>query len=103
MAKFLGSLLLIFSWPLTVMWRGYVITILWAWFAVPATGVRQISIYEAVAALILFAAITPWHISPEDKREAGEELFLRLGLVTIGPALILLMAWVWKTLQWGIA
>lgn len=103
MAKLLGNLLLLFSWPLTALWRGYVITVLWAWFVVPAIGMRKISIYEAVAAVIIVAAITPWHVPPEDKREAGEELFIRFGLVTVGPALILLMGWIWKTLQWGIA
>lgn len=104
MAKFLVSILLVLTWPLAALWRGYVISVLWFWFASPILGIRQITSYEAVAAVLVLGAVLPWHPPTPDETDDNkfwDRTVFKILIVTVGPALFLLAGWIWKSLQWG--
>ena len=84
-----GALLVIGS-----IWRGYVFSILWGWFAVPVFGLPTLSIAAAIgiAMLISFLVYQPQHY--EDTRSDYQKIASAIGVVIFYPALVLLVGWV---------
>lgn len=87
------------------MLKGYVASTLWAWFIVP-WGIRQMSIYEAVGAMLVIGILWPITMKPgTDKDKLSAEDFLSNMLVysLFFPLLLLGIGAVWRWLQWGVA
>lgn len=73
-----------------VLWRGYVLSILWAWFLVPTLGAPQIGVAQALG-VSLTAQV--FHPAVETKEKSFGENVLRL---TILPLTALCIGWVVK-------
>lgn len=74
----------------TILWRGYVLAILWGWFAVPAFGLPQLTIAQAIGVSIVVGMLT--HQGFKDDRELGPLVALAL----LGPLVSLLIGWIVK-------
>ncbi len=95
---FLGAIGLIAA---SAVWSGYVLSILWAWFAVPAFAAPALSIPAAIGVALIVGFMTHQH-QPEKKSGAkpdGAAAGVAVaGHVFLRPAFALAMGWVVK--QW---
>ena len=66
-AATLGFLALI---PLSAMWRGYVLTVLWAWFVMPTFGLPALGIAPAIGLALVVSFLT--HQSDSVKTPEGD-------------------------------
>lgn len=84
--------------PLFAVWRSFVATKLWAWFAVAAFGLPQISMPMAYG-LILVASMFVPHSSSDSKDEGLTRTVGRIvGLRVLWPAIVLLLGHVTRGL-----
>lgn len=77
------------SATLSILWSGYVLSVLWRWFMVPGLGLPPLSIGYAIGLAIVVGYITKEEsASPKDKEwnEILTEAFLKAAL---RPALAL--------------
>ena len=74
------------------IWRGYVLSILWAWFLVPAFGLPVLSIPSAIGLSLVVSMLTN-HRTGREVEEKGR-IWTTLSLPFAGPALFLLCGWV---------
>ena len=81
----------------SAVWRGYVLAILWAWFAVPTFGLPPLSIPFAIGLTLVARMVVG---SSQTGREAEkpmtprEKLWNSFSVIVIVPALILLIGWI---------
>ena len=73
----------------TVALGGWVISILWGWFIVPAFGLPAISIPTAIGIDLLVTYMT-WHGGKEDDSSTGKTFLM----VLVCPGTMLLIGWV---------
>ena len=62
------AILLILVSPVTTIWRGYVLSILWRWFIVTAFDVRPLGIASAIG-ISYVAGFLTFHYRPSSKNE----------------------------------
>lgn len=75
----------------SILWRGFVIAKLWAWFVVPL-GVVEISAWHAAGLSGLIAWVadsTAYRNAKDDKKTAGEQFAYACGMALLAP----LLAW----------
>ena len=68
----------ILALPITSLWYGYVLSILWAWFVVPAFHVAPLSILLAIGVSIVVRMFTSSYTESNDKKDedkAGQRMF----------------------------
>lgn len=85
-----GVILLFLLIPFSAVWRGFVLTKLWAWFVVPF-GPEPIGIAHAIGlslAVVVFANTT----KPEDDKPFKEQVVGAIAKATVTPAFVWLMA-----------
>lgn len=75
--------------------RGWVLHVLWGWFAVNALGVQPIGIAEAMGLALIVTLFTA-HLAEKktDSKSLGAILYQLAVVVFIGPMLALLMGWI---------
>lgn len=89
---FLGIPVLVLS----VIWDGYVLSVLWGWFAVPAFGLPALSVPMAIGVSLVVAAMTNHRTGKEAKDdEAGFVAILTFALLK--PTVALLLGWIVKS------
>jgi len=76
------------------IWRGFVLSILWAWFAVPIFGLPALSITAAIGVALVIGFLVYQHQHYEDTRSDYQKIASSVGVVIFYPALVLLMGWV---------
>ncbi|MGW1422741.1 hypothetical protein ACWAT4_21805 [Bradyrhizobium manausense] len=76
---------------ITAILRGWALSIIWGWFAVPIFGLPSLSIPQAIAVSLLVSMMTHQHI-PQSKDEPWKPLMT--GLLT--PFVALLIGWIIK-------
>lgn len=83
--------------PLIWAWKGYVLSVMWAWFAVPAFGVKPISIPVALGLTFLIYGLQPISAIPKkneaDDRGPWERIFLVMFGGFFGPVVTLGVGW----------
>lgn len=79
---------------LGTIWRGYVFSILWGWFAVPIFGLPVLSIPAAIGIATLVSFLVWQHQHHEDSRPDGQKFASAAGMVIFYPAASLLVGWV---------
>lgn len=90
----IGAIALI---PLSSIWYGYVLSVVWGWFITPTLGAPRLSIPAAIGVAAAIRFITHQHIEdnseekPASKRWAG--IFVRAFWM---PAFTLLFCWIVK-------
>lgn len=79
-----------------LLWRGYVLTILWGWFIVPLFGVPALSIPLAIGLSLTVAFLTSQRTGNEttEKKSEGEKLLTSLILCAAWPLIALGVGWV---------
>lgn len=89
------AILAVLGFPVVIaiasMWRGYVLSILWAWFVVPLFGLPQLSIPLAIGISLIVGMLTNHRTGREVEKKGG--LGNAIGLSVFVPALFLLMGW----------
>jgi hypothetical protein len=75
--------------------RGWVLSILWRWFAVPMFGLPGIGIAEAVGVALIVAMLTHEH-RREPKSESTSDSLTDAAAVFLRPLFALLVGWVAK-------
>ncbi len=71
------------------VWRGYVLSILWGWFAVPAFGLPALSIPLAIGVALITGMLAENSTTPKET-DAGTTI----AKIVLGPALVLLVGWI---------
>ena len=80
---------------LSNIWSGYVLSVLWSWFMVPAFGLPTLSIPLAIGIAIIISYMTRDLTNTEkNKKSASEVLALAIGWAIFKPALALMIGWV---------
>jgi len=74
-----------------VLWAGFVVSVLWGWFAVPILSLPVITIGQAIALRLLYGAFVG---IPLDTKKFDEAPWIPLVKVFIAPAVALLVGWI---------
>lgn len=91
----IGCLVLIIMWPLSAIWSGYVLSVLWLWFAVPALDVPALSIPAAIGLAALVRYLTYQHKETDTKSKEMFDLVIEALMYAVGqPAFALAFGWV---------
>lgn len=79
----------------SVVMRGYVLSVLWAWFVVPALGLPPLGVAHAIG-LTLVAAMFTLHLSGADgdDKSAGGLIGHAFGHGIAAPVLMLVAGWI---------
>lgn len=88
------SLISIAISPAAIVWKGYVLTILWAWFIVPIFGLAAITIPQAIGLALIILFVTPTPSSSKSKDEFSTRVALAIFLPFMLPAFVLLIGWI---------
>lgn len=81
--------------PVAVIWRGYVLSVLWAWFMVPL-GMRPIGIALAIGLSLVASLLTGTAFldTSKEHREPLENVLNAIAMAALVPALGLLIGWI---------
>jgi hypothetical protein len=74
-------------------WSGLVLSLLWAWFFVPAFGAPHLTIVQAIGA----ALVVRW-LCRDDKESNSDKPLKDVARLFLEPTLVLLVGWVVKQL-----
>jgi hypothetical protein len=89
---FVGLMALI---ALSSVWRGYVLTVLWAWFVVPTFGLPALALAPAIGLSLVVSFLTHQLTSKEDdKRDFSDRMARAIGVVLLMPLFVLGIGWV---------
>ena len=94
MVASLGLFLLSLVSAALIVYRGWVFSVLWGWFAVPVFALPSISIPAAIGLAAIVSMLTS-HQTAENK---DGDKWAKFGGVLLGPAMVLLVGWIAK--QW---
>lgn len=73
----------------TAIWRGWVLSILWGWFAVPIFGLPPLGIAQAIAVAMIVSFMTHQYI-PSKEGDTWMPIFTMI----LTPLFALLVGWV---------
>jgi hypothetical protein len=79
--------------PLFMIYSGFVLSLLWQWFAVGIFGMQPISIPEAIGVSLLIGYLAH-QMTPGDEREAKDKLIESVAFLISKPTIFLLVGWV---------
>jgi hypothetical protein len=80
-----------------MIWRGYVFSILWGWFAVPLFGLPALSVATAIGLSLLIGFATYQHIrEPKDERSTSQQVGRIVGTSFLYPLFVLGLGWIVK-------
>ena len=88
----------VFTVIIGTIFEGYVLSVLWQWFIVPAVGLPAISVVQAIGIALVVSLLTNQHKVPKEtdpEEGIGEKvvkIFTRVGYFTADVAIV-----------WGIA
>jgi opacity protein-like surface antigen len=96
--------LLLGIWPIAAWWRGYVASVLWAWFVVPIFPLLPfVSAYQAAGVGLVISLFSHW---PSDDKDGDDDDWKQTITAIIGmafiPAFLLGLGAFWRWLQWGL-
>lgn len=103
MAAFIVFIIILVTYPFTLMWKAYVLITMWTWFLQPITGHAAPSIYVTAGALLMLSLALYRPSELEKQREPIDSFSAAMSYGFALPAFALGCAWVWKWLQWGLA
>ena len=98
----LGAITVFALAPFGILWEAYVAVKCWVWYASPVFGIRAISYPEAIGLGLLFHALkgVKSQVTKFKNQTTGELIEAEPHIATaictmfVGPAVILLMAWI---------
>lgn len=86
-------------WPVFVLWRAYVTSILWNWFIYPAYGFSAPSLFVLGGIMIVLGMLLPWRTVTASSSPNAYEALATSALL---PLFALGFGWLWKALGWGV-
>ena len=82
-----------------VVWSGYALTILWAWFIVPTFGLPALNLPAAIGFAIVSAHLTrQYMLQTKQEGSKWDETLRALSHTAFKPAFALVAGWIVK--QW---
>lgn len=98
MVALIGFLGLIAMVVVSAMWHGYVFSVLWGWFAVPAFGLPALSLAMSIGIALLVNYATYHRVTvPENPdRPTSDKITDSLAHIITYPLIVLIMGWVIK-------
>lgn len=79
----------------SAIWRGYVLSILWAWFVVPIFGLPALSIPIAIGIGLVVGFMTYQFHNYVEREQTPTEAMARAGAAALlYPAFVLFVGWV---------
>lgn len=79
---------------LGMLWAGYVLSILWAWFMVPAFGLPAISIPLALGIALIVSYLTREITTDRTDKPYAEMLAFKAVIATLKPFFALITGWI---------
>ena len=81
---------------LSALWRGYVLSVLWGWFVVPAFGLPALSVPLAIGLSLIVSFLTMHKTGNEAEkdRELSEAFIHSVVVAALVPAFVLFAGWV---------
>lgn len=81
--------------PFSMMWRGYVLTKLWAWFVVTRFSIPMIDLPSAIGLAVTVHFLTYQNIrTPKDERPLSEQMMATILSMALLPAFVLFIGWI---------
>jgi putative flippase GtrA len=81
----------------STIWRGYVLSKLWLWFAVPTFAAHPIGIAQSIGISMIVSFLTYQYDSYEDKTKSmTEKIAAAVAVAVFMPATSLLIGWIVK-------
>lgn len=74
----------------SAVWRGYVLSILWGWFMVPAFGLPALTVPLAIGLSLVVGFLTAHRLKKDKDFEWG----WAIGNMIFAPAMVLLIGWI---------
>lgn len=83
--------------PVSAIWYGYVLSIVWGWFITPTLGPPRLSIPAAIGVAAAVRFITHQDIKDKDDEETSSKRWAGIFVRAFGyPAFTLVFCWVVK-------
>ena len=90
-------LLVLLLTPFALAWSGFVLTILWGWFVVPAFGLAPLSVPVAIGLSTIIGMYMKVKIDDEAAKtsdEKAKEVITSIVVAAVKPAWLLLIGWI---------
>lgn len=79
----------------SIIWKGYVLTVLWGWFACPLFDLPKLHLAPAVGVALMASFLTHQYVDCQPKdEEPGEKLAGLLVLSFLWPLMALAIGWI---------
>ena len=80
---------------LSAMWKGYVLTVLWAWFVAPVFGFPLLALAPAIGLSLVVSFLTYQHgVAQDEKGELSDRAAKSVAMSLLWPAMALGIGWV---------
>lgn len=98
-----GCLGIVAMMPLIYVFDGYVLSVLWKWFAVPVFHLPALAIPYAIGISIIMSLLTHQEVPAEKKDDSGSitKCFNILGKALVRPAMALFIGWIVRMFVWA--
>lgn len=83
--------------PLSAVFSGYALSIMWGWFVVPAFKIPALNIPQAIGIQLIIGYLTKQaepETEEEKKRTAGQKLIVAIGTAILKPSFALFFGWI---------
>lgn len=88
-------LVLIVTLPLSMIWNGFVLTILWGWFIVPVfAGAPELGLVPAIGVGGVVRYLTAHKATSDSGKSAWENFGESIAFAAFYPALTLFLGWI---------
>lgn len=90
-----GCLVLLIVSPISSIWSGYVLSLLWAWFIVAAFEIRPLSIPAAIGIALIARYLTyQWNVKEPDYESASHRTYMSISMAILYPAFALAFGYI---------
>lgn len=91
---FIGAVVLI---PVSSIWYGYVLSVVWGWYITPALGAPRLSIPAAIGVAAAIKFITHQHIEDKGGEKSLSQIWAGIFIKAFAsPAITLVFCWIVK-------
>lgn len=90
-----GCLIQLATLSVSVLWNGYVLSILWGWFIVPTFEARPLAVLPAIGMAFVVRYLTHQYDSYTDESKSlNERASIAIVVALLDPAVALLVGWI---------
>lgn len=96
MATFGAFVLLSSLIAAAIVWRGYVVAILWGWFVSTTFGLAPLTTIQAIGLVVVVSAVWMRRGDSNDDRALSDRALTMVGELLVAPLVMLGMGWIVK-------